>query len=310
MSNSQKREQAQEEFVGIVDRYLNYLANVRNMSVHTVRSYRADLASYCDWISREGIFPLEVDHTQLRRYLMELTQARYSKTTINRHLSALRGLYRWLVTEGITTKNAAAALTSPKQTKSLPHVLTEAEVNKLLKSVSCAQDELGLRDRCLCELLYASGARISEVALLGTEDIDMNQGQVRLFGKGSKERIVPVYPEAIRVIELYCTTLRPELAKRAKTLSNALFLSSRGNPMSADTLRRAFEKRVHEAGLSGAYTPHAMRHTFATKVLEGGADLRSVQELLGHASLSTTQIYTHLSTERLKQAALQAHPRG
>ncbi|HIY50834.1 MAG TPA: tyrosine-type recombinase/integrase, partial [Candidatus Olsenella avicola] len=171
-------------------------------------------------------------------------------------------------------------------------------------------DPAGLRDRALLELLYATGARISEAAGLSVSDVDLRARQVRLFGKGSKERVVPVYEAALDWVARYLGEGRPRLAARSKAPTEALFLSVRGNPMSADALRTRFEAHVRLAGLDPELTPHAMRHTFATELLTGGADLRSVQELLGHESLSTTQVYTHLSVERLREAAARSHPRS
>lgn len=298
-------------FRELVRDYLVYLGGVRNLSDNTVRGYGIDLDAFCDWAERQGIAPLELTHRQLRTYLSYLARARYSSKTINRHLSALRGLYRWLLREGRTTADAAAAVASPKLSKTLPETMSDQEVGRLL--ATCAdEDACALRDRAFLELLYASGARISEISKLDLSDVDLAQGQARLFGKGSKERIVPLYDTCLAWLRRYLDEARPELARKGggKDAKKALFLSVRGNRMSAGALRTVFERRVAQAGLDPSITPHAMRHTYATELLSGGADLRSVQELLGHASLSTTQIYTHLSVDRLKEAARQAHPRG
>lgn len=254
--------------------------------------------------------PLSVSHRQLRAYLAELTQAQYSERTVNRRLSALRSFFAWLVREGKTTEDAAAAVSSPKISKSLPHVMSDGQVRHLL-AVCEGTDPKDIRDKAILELMYASGARISEVSNLNTGDVDFARAQVRLFGKGSKERIVPLYPAALSALSEYLEKVRPALALKKKApQEQALFLSTRGRRMSAAALRAVFEKRVAEAGLDPSLTPHAMRHTFATVLLDGGADLRSVQELLGHENLATTQIYTHVSVERLKGIARQAHPRG
>jgi integrase/recombinase XerD len=240
---------------------------------------------------------------------MELTAAGYSSKTINRRLSAVRALYRWLVHEGITDEDAAAALASPKVARLLPHTLSDEDIQALIDS--CDVDTaVGLRDRTEIELLYATGARISELSGIDVADVDFGQGQVRLFGKGSKERIVPVYEAALDTVRAYLIRARPKLRGKSAPDPDALFRSTRGNRMSADSLRRSFEQHVALAGIDGRVTPHAMRHSYATELLGGGADLRSVQELLGHESLSTTQIYTHLSVDRLKDATRQAHPRG
>ena len=300
----------QDALEGAIARFCDYLAHVRNLSPNTVRAYRTDLASLLAWARREGVRPLHVTHRELRRYLAELTRAGYAPKTLGRHLSSVRGLFRWMVREGLCESEVASALASPKLPASLPHTLSDAEVTALLVTCDTRTAE-GLRDRAFLELLYATGARISEVAGLAVADVDRAQGQVRLFGKGSKERVVPVYEAALAWVGRYLAEARPELAARAKgEPPRALFVSTRGNAMSAAALRARFERHVTETGLDRALTPHAMRHTFATELLSGGADLRTVQELLGHESLSTTQIYTHLSVERLKDAARSAHPRS
>lgn len=307
-SPSELRTRSQDEFERRVGEYCAYMRGVRNLSPNTTRAYETDLHAYLDWTRREGIDPFHVTHGELRSWLAELQDAGYATTTQNRHLSAVRSLYRWLVSRRLTDEDTAAAIASPKLSKRLPGTLSASDVMRILDS--CATDPEGLGDRALVELLYASGARISEASALDVRDVDAAQRQVRLFGKGSKERVVPLYGKAVEAIERYVRDGRPLLAATSKEQTNALFLSARGRRMSAAALRVRFERLVDTAGLDPTITPHAMRHTFATQLLDGGADLRSVQELLGHESLSTTQIYTHLSVERLKAAALQAHPRS
>lgn len=291
--------------------FVTHLASVRRLSQNTVRAYQADLEAYGRWVRREGVRPLSVSHRQLRRYLGELTRAQYGTRTINRHLSAVRGLYRWLVSQGVTTTNAADAVASPKQPQVLPRAMSDDDARRLLESCD-ATDAAGLRDRAFLELLYASGARISEISRLDVGGVDFGRGQVTLFGKGSKERIVPLYPGALAWLRRYLEESRPALVAHARHAepTDALFVSTRGRRMSAAALRDRFERQVMVSGLDAHLTPHAMRHTYATELLGGGADMRSVQELLGHASLSTTQVYTHLSIDRLKDAARIAHPRG
>lgn len=291
--------------------YVASLELVRKLSQNTVRAYAQDLDAFCAWVAREGLRPLELTHRQLRRYLAELSRARYSTRTIDRHLSAIRGLYRHLVSEGVTDANAPDAIASPKAAQVLPKTMSDDEARRLIESCDTTEPA-GVRDRAFLELLYASGARISELSSLDLDALDFAQGQAKLFGKGSKERIVPLYPEALRWLRTYLSEARPELAAKAKgeRERKAVFLSTRGRRMSAAALRARFERQVTVAGLDRSLTPHAMRHSYATELLSGGADMRSVQELLGHASLSTTQIYTHLSVERLKEAARLAHPRS
>lgn len=302
------RESEQGAFQGGADRYCSYLSDVRGMSQNTVRGYREDYLSFLAWAKREGVSPLRLTHRQLRGYLSELSRAGYSVRTVSRRLSALRGLYRWLLREGLCPTATVAAVANPKLSRSLPRTMSDGEVRALLSTCE-GEDPVQLRDRAFLELLYATGARIGEVAGLSLGDVDFSSAQVRLFGKGSKERIVPVYASALGSVGAYLVSGRPALS-RADRPTEALFLSTRGNSMSTDALRTRFERRVLEAGLDPSLTPHAMRHTFATELLGGGADLRSVQELLGHESLATTQIYTHLSVERLKDAARRAHPRS
>lgn len=308
--NADQREQAQRDFEDAVAGYLAYLGGVRNLADNTLRAYQIDLEAYCAWLAREGVVGATIGHRELRRYLAYLTRAGYTTRTVNRHLSAIRGLYKWMLSQGLVDSDAAAALASPKIARSLPRTMGDDDVLALLDTCDTTTAE-GVRDAAFLELLYASGARISEVARLDVGDIDFAQAQVRLFGKGSKERVVPLYPRALQAIRTYLGAARSELAAKARgEKTAALFVSTRGNRMSAAALRTRFERCVSLAGIDAGITPHAMRHTYATELLSGGADLRSVQELLGHESLATTQIYTHLSVERLKEATRQAHPRG
>lgn len=308
-AREREREREQVALADAIERFCDYLAGVRSLSPNTVRAYHTDLVAYHAWVAREGVRPLSVTHRELRRYLGELTRARYSAKTLNRHLSALRGLYRWMVREGICPSEIATAVASPKLSRGLPHAMSAQDAVRLVESCDDFTPE-GLRDRAFLELLFATGARISEMSALRVGDVDFASCQVRLFGKGSKERIVPVYEKALCQVRRYLDAGRAALLTRAKAPTDALFISVRGNPMSADALRTRFERQVRACGLDPTLTPHAMRHTFATELLTGGADLRSVQELLGHESLSTTQIYTHLSVERLKQVTRGAHPRS
>ena len=302
----------------LADTFLSYLARVRNYSPNTAAAYAQDLDCFLIWASNCGIDVLQATHRDFRRFLSSLSGAGYAKTTVNRRLSAVRSFYSWLVREGVIESNPAAVVSSPKLPKSLPHVLSQEDVEKLLKCAD-ASTPAGALDAALVELLYASGARIGEVASLDVDRIDFSDKSVRLFGKGSKERIVPLYPAALHALDAYLAHARPVLlanhrggltAEEAADAQRALFINARGARMSERSLRARFEKLLAQAGLAGIATPHTMRHTFATEVLDGGADLRSVQEMLGHASLSTTQIYTHLTPERLREVSLQAHPRG
>ena len=288
----------------------------RNASVHTVRAYQNDLQAYVMWCERNKRDPIGVDHRDLRKYLGELDQARYARTTINRQLSSLRGFFRWLAVMGYVEDDPATLLQGPKQNRHLPHVIRPAEMVKLLGvhavgptdapvDAHAAQE---MRDQAILEFLYACGARISEASSLKLLDIDFAEYQVKVFGKGGKERIVPLHELCIDAMRRYAWQARPVLLGSKR--SEYFFISTRGNQLNTDAIRKMFKATVRAAGLDPSLSPHDMRHTFATDLLDGGADLRSVQEMLGHANLSTTQIYTHLSPARLKQAHQQAHPRG
>lgn len=288
----------------------------RGASENTVRAYRIDLSDYGRWALRENVDAIGASHKDLRRYLAELDAAGYSRRTVNRRLSALRTFFGWLNVTGAVDSDPACALQGPKCAKHLPHVVKPADMVRLL-SVHAKRDERGrereqslsdMRDQAILEFLYACGARISEASGLLCRNVDFDAGEARLFGKGSKERIVPLHELAVSSLKEYAHVARPRLLKGGEC--PYFFVSTRGNRMGTDAMRKMFKATVRAAGLDDSLSPHDMRHTFATDLLNGGADLRSVQEMLGHASLSTTQVYTHLSTERLKSVHAQAHPRG
>ena len=297
-------------------RFLDDLNVERGSSEHTIRSYKTDLESFLRWCKRAGVDPLAATHKQLRNYLGELDAARYARTTINRRLSALRGFYGWMSVVGLVDSDPASVLMGPKQGRHLPHVLQHNEMRRLLcvhgpvdeHGEPREQSESDLRDQAVLEFLYACGARISEASGLKVGDVDFSSKLVKLFGKGSKERIVPLHDICIKSMRDYLAHARPVLLGAKQ--SDRFFVSNRGNPMSADAMRTMFKATVRSAGLDDRLSPHDMRHTFATDLLDGEADLRSVQEMLGHSSLSTTQIYTHLSPARLKDVHAQAHPRA
>ena len=298
-----------ETYLMFVDRFCESLAVERNASPHTVRNYRADLLDFGRWAARAGVDPLVATHRQMRAYLGDLDRARYARRTVNRRLSSLRGLFRWLVAGGFIESDPAVALQGPKLAKSLPRMIPAADMAALLSVWRDDDGPKALRNQALLEFLYACGARISEASDLLVENVDFGAAQVRLFGKGRKERIVPLHRLALESMRRYLECGRPHLAKPGDPCPNA-FLSARGDRMSPDAMRAMFKRTLAAAGLDPTLSPHDMRHTFATDLLEGGADLRSVQEMLGHASLSTTQVYTHVSVAHLKSEHHRAHPRG
>lgn len=303
-----------ERFRACVDDFTASLAGVQGYSPETVRAYAEHLGAFERWLAHERRDPFALTPRDFRRYLGSMRAAHYAPATVQAHLSSIRSLYKWLVAEGRADTDASSTVASPKLPKRLPRTVGHEDLARLLDAPDTSTPE-GLRDQAMLELFYATGARISELSRLDLEAIDFTEGTVRLFGKGSKERIVPVYRRALDAVRAYARDGRPALLARQKgapadARTGALFISARGNRMNAGALRYRFEKLCREAGLPADVTPHAMRHTFATNLLAGGADLRSVQELLGHSQLATTQIYTHLTPDRLKAALHQAHPRG
>lgn len=297
-----------ERFASSVDTFADMLAFQRNASCHTVRAYRCDLLDFGRWAQRSGVDALHAGHRDIRRYLAMLDAAGLSRKTANRRLSALRSFFRWLVAQGVVEADPAGAIQGPKAAKSLPRAMTQADMTRLLSVYAHADDAFSLRNQALLELLYACGLRVSEAADLEMSGVDFGLSQVKVMGKGGKERIVPMHETACRALRRYCDAARDELA--CGTGVSFVFLTAQGAKMSTDAIRAMFKGALAAAGLDAGLSPHAMRHTFATDLLEGGADLRSVQEMLGHASLSTTQIYTHVSPSRLKSEHHRAHPRG
>jgi len=291
----------------LVDRFLRHLEVERGVSPNTVRAYAADLSRYLEWAERSHVDPITLSHRQMRSYLAELDRAHYARRTIARRLSSIRTFFAFLHTEGLVSSDPAAVLATPKIPARLPKVLPAESVTALLDAPD-ASTPAGLRDRAVLEVLYATGARVSEVSSLELGDVDLAQGQVKLMGKGSKERIVPLHRLAIDSVRTYLRDARPVL--RSDASGELLFLSARGRQYSSDAIRRMFKRHLAAVGATSSLSPHALRHTFATHLLDSGADLRTVQELLGHVALSTTQIYTHLSTQRLQDVHRTAHPRA
>lgn len=302
-----------ERALSLVDDYIAYVGCVLSLSGHTVRAYEQHLEVFVDWCADHGVDPLAVSVRQLRSYIGDMRSSGLVQRSVAAHLSSIRSFFRWMMMEGVVESNPAEALSFPKAPSTLPVTVSSQQLRLLFDAVD-GDTPSGLRDACMLELFYATGARISELASLRLDSFDRATHCVRLFGKGSKERIVPVYHRAERAVDRYVADGRGALLGSSRNLSvgvqTALFISDRGRAMDAAALRYRFKALSRKAGLPSDVTPHSMRHTFATDLLDGGADLRSVQELLGHASLSTTQIYTHLSVDRMKGALKQAHPRG
>lgn len=291
----------------LLDEYLTHLRVERNLSSNTLKAYAGDVGSFLAWCGREGAHVLDLDHRQLRRYLADLDRARYSKRTIARRLAAVRSFFRYLVMKGYAAGSPAVVLSTPKLPRELPAVAPAQLLERLLESPD-PSTPLGMRDRAILELLYATGVRVSELTGLDVGSVDLPGGTIRVMGKGSRERIVPMHPAAVRRLREYLATGRPALAGQEP--SDAFFLNRLGTRLTSGGVRRMLEKHLTAVGASAQITPHDLRHSFATHLLEGGADLRTVQELLGHVALSTTQIYTHVSTKHLRDVHKGAHPRA
>ncbi len=282
----------------------------RAVAARTRVAYAQDCEQFAGWAAGRGLDPGEVDVRALRRYVASLTQAGRAPSTVARKLASLRGLFGVLLTLGERAENPADLLSAPKRPQTLPRVLKPSEVALLLDRIPAA-GPLAARDRALFELAYAAGLRAEELVTLDVGDIDFDAENVRVEGKGEKTRLVPVGEHAAQAIERWLSTGRPALASRT---AGALFVSKTGRRLSTSDVRRRLrvwsrEAARHAPALSQAH-PHALRHSFATHLLEGGADLRAIQELLGHASISTTQVYTRVESERLRHAYRASHPRA
>jgi tyrosine recombinase XerC len=291
----------------LVDRFLKHLETERNASPQTVRAYSSDLARYLEWAERAGDDPLGSDPRILRRYLADLDRARYARRTVARRLSAVRSLFAYLNREGVLSHNPAAVIGTPKLPARLPRLVPSDLLAALLDSPD-TEEPTGLRDRAILELLYATGARVSELSSLDIGDLDLPGGQIRVTGKGDKQRILPLHREAVARLQAYLTEGRPRM--RAKAGEEAVFLNRTGTRLTDGGFRRMLARHLDALGASSGVTPHTFRHTFATHLLEAGADLRTVQDLLGHVALSTTQIYTHLGVQRLQRVHRDSHPRA
>ncbi len=292
----------------LLQRFLDALWMERGLSDHTLSAYRRDLQGVAQWLHAQHRLSLEqATRPQLLEYLQTRVAAGAKPRTTARLLSSVRRFYRYLVREQLLSQDPSARIDSPKLGRGLPKALTEAEVEALLRAPVTA-DVLGLRDRAMLELLYACGLRVSELVALQLQQVNLQQGVVRIMGKGSKERLVPLGEEAVSWLERYLLTARPELVKGGG--SAALFSTRRGAAMTRQAFWYLIKRYARQAGISSHLSPHTLRHAFATHLLNHGADLRVVQMLLGHSNLSTTQIYTHVARERLKTLHAAHHPRG
>jgi len=292
----------------LLDRFLTYMQVSRNASPYTIKNYGNDIGQFLDYCREQGVdSPGRVDRSLLRSYLAELDAVGYVKASIARRVSELRSFGDFLVQEELLERNPFRMISAPRIPKRLPQYLTVAEVEALLAAPDTSTP-LGLRNRAIIEVLYGAGLRVSELVGMDVVDVALAQAQVRVMGKGGKERIGLLGRQAVEAMRTYLETGRPELLGRQPT--DALWLNHRGARLTVRGTAFVLSKAGKQAGIRIPVFPHILRHTFATHLLDGGADLRVVQELLGHANLATTQIYTHVSQSRAREVYLRAHPRA
>ncbi|HWR07847.1 tyrosine recombinase XerC [Sporomusa sp.] len=302
----------------LIEKFILYLKIEKNASQHTIHNYQRDILQFVEFVSRQGAeeaLLIKTTPILIRSYLAYLKSEQYAKATIMRRIAALRSFFRFLCRENILSENAFDAVRTPKLEKKLPVFLDTNEISELITLPD--NSPLGLRDRAVLEMLYATGARVSELAGINLPDIDFTSRTIIVSGKGAKERIVLIGRSAARILDSYLLSSRSKLCAQAGKygrqtgkVHQRLFVNNRGGALTDRSIRRIVEKYVEALAIKKNVTPHSIRHTFATHLLDNGADLRSVQELLGHVNLSTTQLYTHVSTERLKASYKKSHPRA
>lgn len=289
----------------LADQCINYLRIERGLAHNTLEAYSKDLNGFFQFLENRGLSPLEVSQSHLMEYINMLAGV-HSSRSIARNISTIRVFFRFLISEGKMENSPARLLESPKIAGRLPGVLSRQEVERLL-SQPVPSTPKGLRDRAMLEVLYATGLRVSELVGLKIQPVNLEAGYVKTFGKGSKERIVPMGDKSVEAVKEYLMNGRHRLIKGENI--PYLFLNFRGRPITRQGFWKIIKKYGREAGIKKKITPHSIRHSFASHLLEGGADLRSVQVMLGHADISTTQVYTHVTRERLKELHERCHPR-
>lgn len=294
-----------------VDRFIEYMRTIRNSSEHTVSGYSSDISQFISFLEEQEIptSPREIDSRIIRRYLARLQISGIGKASSARKLASLRAFFKYLLRKGLIDINPAAGTPSPKLDKRLPKFLRPEQIEALMMRPD-EKTPLGLRDAAILETLYATGVRVSELEGMDLGDLDLKSGEVKVLGKGSKERIVLLGRAALDAIASYYESARSLLLTTDTLTERAVFLNSRGGRLTSRSIRRLVDRYFSEVSSELKISPHVLRHTFATHMLENGADLRSIQELLGHSSVSTTQIYAHVTRERLKKVYDSAHPRA
>ena len=298
----------------VIGNFLNYLTVEKGFPPNTIAAYRNDLNQLAGFIEEEaakrGSIPpwASFDRQSMLSYLLDLRQRNYAATTIARKVAAVRSFFKFMVAEGLIKANPIQDVRSPKIGRSLPRPISFSQVRLLIEQPSKLSTPEAKRDRAMLELLYASGMRVSELVSLNLGDVDLENGYVRCLGKGNKERVIPIYEQAVLAVKEYIEETRPQVVHNDE--EKALFLNPRGERLTRQGFWQKLKEYAKSANLESEVTPHTLRHSFATHMLSGGADLRSVQELLGHANISTTQVYTHLTTEHIRRTYEQSHPRA
>ncbi len=291
----------------LIEEFINYLSVERGLARNTLLAYRRDLISYTEFLTKQGISDADcVSRENVVNYMYD-RKKKLSATSICRHLAAIKMFHRFLVRERLAKQDPTALVETPKIWKRIPDVLSSIEIESLMK-VTQGRRWQQIRDHAILELLYASGMRVSELVDLKVENVNFQSGFIRCTGKGSKERLVPIGTKAREAVQKYCATIRGKLAKSNTT--SVLFLSRLGKRISRQSIWKIIKQYARQANIKKVIKPHTIRHSFATHLLEHGADLRSVQEMLGHANISTTQIYTHVDRKRLRAIHKEFHPRG
>jgi len=298
-----------ESMERVIDQYAQYLTVEVGLARSTADGYKGDLRNLSAFLEANGIndWP-DADLPSLTTYLHTLRESGISPVTVSRKLSSMRGLFKYMIREKLVAADPMTDIDNPKKSAVLPSVLSNEEIEMILNRMTPLMNPMDVRDFAMIELLYACGLRVSELVALRRADLRLEEGYLRCIGKGNKERVVPIGDMAIEAVRNYLTAARPALLKNPRERS--LFLNRRGKPLSRQWFWSMLKKRAELAGIQSSISPHSIRHSFATNLLIGGADLRSVQELLGHADVSTTQVYTHLSDQRLRDEYKKRHPRA
>ncbi|NLL44508.1 MAG: tyrosine recombinase XerC [Mollicutes bacterium] len=292
----------------LINKFINYLKNVKNYSNYTINNYKTDLTTFYQFLNKEGIDNIkDVDYKVIRLYLQELYDKKFAKKTVSRHISSLRSFFKYLLKEKVIKVNPTTLISNPKEDKKLPTFLYYPELEKLL-NIPDKKTPLGQRDALILELLYSTGIRVSELVNIKLSDVNRYNMTIKILGKGNKERYVLFGNVCLELLEHYLNDGRIKLLNNKN--SDYLLLNKNGSKLTDRGVRVIIEKVLKKGSLKNHISPHVLRHTFATHMLDEGADLKTVQELLGHANLATTQVYTHVSNERLRNVYLNCHPRA